>query len=43
MPITRRQKNEDIAPVSQDLGEKSAMPFDIAGKRVFGHWKQTLR
>ena len=42
-PITRRQIDENVAPVSQDPGLKSPMAFDIAGQRVFGHENEMLR
>src|SRR5262249_56041554 len=41
--IERGQRDENVAPVSQDPGVKSPMPFDIAGQRVFGHESETLR
>ena len=42
-PITGRQIDEHIASISQYLGLKSAMSFDIASKRVFGHENEMLR
>ena len=42
-PITRRQVDEHIATISQYIGVESAMSFDIASKRVFGHETEMLR
>ena len=42
-PITGRQVYEHIASISQYLGVESAMSFDIASKRMFGHENEMLR
>ena len=43
-PVAARQINQNVAPVAENLRPKRAVPFDVAGKRVFAHWKkETLR
>src|SRR5206468_4387667 len=34
------QINQHIAPVSENLGRKSAMALDVSGEGVFGHRKR---
>jgi hypothetical protein len=38
-PIAAWQINQDVASVSENLRRKSAVPFNVSGKSMFGHRK----
>src|SRR5205814_10244120 len=42
-PITRRQVNENLATISENLRWKSPVPPDCSRECVFGHETETLR